>query len=78
MKRKKILRGKVVSNSSSKTIVVQVQRRFKHPIYSKFVTKTKKYHAHDENETANLDDVVYIQESRQFSKLKKWKLVEIK
>ena len=60
---------------TDKTIVVKVQRRFKHPIYSKFVNKSKKYHAHDEENKEKIGDVVTIIESRPHSKLKKWELV---
>ena len=71
---KRTLRGVVVSDKADKTIVVQVERRIKHPIYSKFVSTTKKYHAHDENNTAKAGDIVSIIESRAHSKLKKWEL----
>ena len=74
---KRTLRGEVISDSSEKSIVVKVERRFKHPIYSKFVTKSKKYHAHDEKNNAKKGDVVTIIESRPFSKLKKWELVKV-
>jgi len=72
---KRRLTGTVVSDKTDKTIVVTVERRVKHPIYSKFVNKSKKYHAHDENNTAKIGDVVTIIESRPHSKLKKWELV---
>lgn len=75
---KRTLSGLVVSDKADKTIVVQVQRRFKHPIYSKFVNKSKKYHAHDENNTAKAGDQVTIIESRAHSKLKKWELISVK
>lgn len=75
---KRTLNGVVVSNKTDKTIVVTVERRFKHPRYSKFMTKSKKYHAHDEANKANIGDVVTIIESRPFSKLKRWELVGIK
>ena len=71
---KRTLRGIVVSDKSDKTIVVKVERRFKHPVYSKFVNSTKKYHVHDEANTAKMDDVVTIIESRPHSKMKKWEL----
>lgn len=73
---KRKLKGTVVSDKSDKTVVVAVTRRFKHPIYSKFVNSTKKYHAHDEKNTAKVGDVVTIIESRAYSKLKKWELIE--
>ena len=72
---KRKLKGVVVSDKADKTIVVSVARRFKHPIYSKFVTKTKKYHAHDDANSAKAGDVVTIIESRHHSKLKKWELL---
>lgn len=75
---KKTLRGQVVSDKTDKTIVVNVQRRFKHPVYSKFVNSSKKYHAHDESNTAKVGDLVTIIESRPHSKLKKWELVSVK
>jgi len=75
---KRTLKGTVVSDKADKSIVVKVQRRFKHPIYSKFVNKTKKYHAHDEANTAKIGDVVTIIESRPHSKLKKWELIPAK
>ena len=71
---KRTLRGLVVSDAADKCIVVRVERRVKHPIYSKFVNKSKKYHAHDENNTAKKGDAVTIIESRPHSKLKKWEL----
>ncbi len=74
---KRRLKGTVVSDKSDKSIVVLVQRRFKHPIYSKFVTKSKKYHAHDSENKAKNGDTVTIIESRPFSKLKKWELVSV-
>lgn len=74
---KKKLKGTVVSASSTQTIVVQVKRRVKHPMYSKFVNKTKKYHAHDIDSTAKVGDTVTIIESRPYSKLKKWELVSV-
>lgn len=75
---KRTLKGIVVSDKAEKTIVVKVQRRFKHPIYSKFVNKTKKYHAHDDGNIAKIGDVVTIIESRPHSKLKKWELIPAK
>lgn len=74
---KRKLRGEVISDSGEKSIVVMVERRFKHPIYSKYVTKSKKYHAHDEKNNAKKGDTVTIIESRPFSKLKKWELVSV-
>jgi small subunit ribosomal protein S17 len=74
---KKKLEGIVVSNKSTKTIVVKVMKRSKHPLYSKFVYKTNKFHTHDELEKANIGDRVIIIESRPYSKLKKWELSKV-
>ena len=77
-KYKKSYTGLVVSDKTDKTIVVSVERKFKHPQYSKFIKKSKKYHAHDEANTAKAGDTVTIIESRPFSKLKRWELVSVK
>jgi small subunit ribosomal protein S17 len=69
--------GVVVSNKMDKTIVVLSKFKEKHPIYGKFVTKTKKYHAHDENNECNIGDTVLIMETRPLSKTKRWRLVNI-
>jgi small subunit ribosomal protein S17 len=69
--------GKVVSNKMQKTITVAVDRKVKHPIYGKFVNRTSKFKAHDEQNTAGIGDVVRIMETRPISKDKRWRLVEI-
>lgn len=69
--------GKVVSNKMDKSITVAVERRVKHAIYGKFVTKTTKFMAHDENNECNPGDLVRISETRPLSKNKRWRLVEI-
>jgi small subunit ribosomal protein S17 len=69
--------GKVLPSKMDKTVVVQVARRFPHPIYKKFVTKTKKYYAHDPQDNCTPGDVVRIVESRPLSKLKRWRVVNI-
>ena len=69
--------GVVFSNKMDKTITVAVKWKEKHPIYGKFVNKTKKYHAHDEKNDCNIGDTVRIMETRPLSKLKRWRLVEI-
>lgn len=69
--------GVVVSNKMEKSIVVAVKRKVKHPIYGKFVNKTKKLVAHDEENTCNEGDFVRIMETRPISKRKNWRLVEI-
>ena len=69
--------GVVTSNRMDKSIVVMVKRKVKHPIYGKFVNKSSKFMAHDEENTANQGDTVKISETRPISKNKKWRLVEI-
>ena len=69
--------GIVVSNKMEKTIVVQIESRFPHPIYSKTMVKTKKYLAHDETEQCNIGDEVLIQETIPLSKRKRWTLTKI-
>lgn len=69
--------GKVVSNRMTKSITIAVNRKVKHPIYGKFMTKTTKLHAHDEKNEAGIGDTVRIMETRPLSKLKRWRLVEI-
>jgi len=69
--------GVVTSNKMTKTIVVAVERKVKHPIYGKFIKKTTKFHAHDEKNEASIGDVVRIMETRPLSKTKRWRLVEI-
>jgi small subunit ribosomal protein S17 len=69
--------GIVTSNKMQKTIAVTTERRLRHPMYGKFVKKSKSYIAHDENNDAHIGDVVKIMETRPLSKLKRWRLVEI-
>lgn len=69
--------GTVMSNKCDKTITVRIERKEKHPIYHKYVKKTKKLHAHDENNQCAIGDIVRIMETRPLSKMKKWRLVEI-
>lgn len=74
--RKEII-GKVTSNKMQKSIVVSVERRMKHKKYHKFVKKTFKFYAHDENNESQVNDIVRIMETRPLSKSKRWRLVEI-
>ncbi len=69
---KRILQGLVVSDSGDKTVIVRVERRVMHPVYKKFVTRTKKYAAHDEDNKFHTGDAVQIEESRPISKRKSW------
>ena len=72
---KRILQGVVVSDKMDKTIVVQVERRVMHPIYKKFVRRTKKYAAHDEGNVHKVGETVRIQECRPISKRKRWEVI---
>ncbi|PKP68463.1 MAG: 30S ribosomal protein S17 [Alphaproteobacteria bacterium HGW-Alphaproteobacteria-5] len=72
---KRILQGVVVSDKNEKTVVVNVERRFKDPLLKKIVRRSKKYHAHDENKAAKLGDIVKIRECVPVSKLKRWEVI---
>lgn len=69
--------GVVSSNKMDKTIVVQVERKLKHPLYGKFLKKTSSFHAHDEKNECSIGDTVRIMETRPLSKTKRWRLVEV-
>ena len=69
--------GEVVSNKMDKMIVVAVKWKEKHPIYGKFVNKTRKFHAHDENNECGIGDIVRIMETRPLSKTVRWRLTQI-
>ena len=69
--------GEVTSNKMDKSITVAIKWKEKHPIYGKFVNKTKKYHAHDEKNECGIGDTVKIMETRPLSKTKRWRLVQI-
>ena len=73
----RMLMGKVVSNKMDKSIVVLTERRVKHALYGKFVSKSTKIHAHDENNKCSIGDIVTIRECRPMSKTKSWTLVEV-
>jgi small subunit ribosomal protein S17 len=75
-KRKTVV-GNVVSTKMQKTIVVEVERRKAHPLYRRVVRMTRKFYAHDEENTARVGDVVRLEETRPLSKLKRWKLQEV-
>ena len=74
---RKTRQGVVISDKMEKSIVVAAKFKEKHPLYGKFVQKTKKYHAHDENNEAHVGDTVLIMETRPLSKTKRWRLVSI-
>ena len=73
---KRILSGVVVSDKGDKTVVVKVERRFKHPLMQKIVRRSKRYHAHDEANAFKVGDLVRIEECRPISKLKSWRVVD--
>ncbi len=69
---KRVLQGVVTSDACDKTVIVRVERRVMHPVYKKFITRSKKYAAHDENNVHKAGDTVRIEESRPISKRKRW------
>ena len=75
--RRKTLTGVVMSDVNDKTVVIKVERRFPHPKYGKMVRKSKRFMAHDENNSCSMGDTVRIIESRPISKLKRWRVSEI-
>jgi len=77
IKVKRTLQGKVISNKMDKTIVVKVDRKVKHPLYGKYITRSTKIHAHDENNSCQIGDTVKIFESKPISKTKTWQMLEI-
>ena len=72
---KRMLQGVVVSDKQDKTVIVRVERRFTHPLLKKTVRRSKKYHAHDDNNEFWVGDTVWIEEHRPISKLKRWAVV---
>jgi small subunit ribosomal protein S17 len=72
---KKKLKGKVISDKNNKTIVVLVERKYQHPFFKKVVTNKKKYNAHDEKNKFKIGDTVHIEESKSYSKNKKFKVL---
>ncbi len=75
--RRKTQIGEVVSTKMQKTIVVEVQRKKKHPLYIRVIARSKKFYAHDEKGEARTGDIVRIEETRPLSKLKRWRLMEV-
>ena len=73
---KRVLTGTVVSDKTDKTVVVKVERKVKHPLYGKIIRRSKKYHAHDAENTFKEGETVRIEETAPISKLKSWKVVE--
>jgi small subunit ribosomal protein S17 len=73
---KRILVGTVTSDKTDKTVTVLVERKVKHPLYGKIIRRSKKYHAHDENNEYSVGDVVRIEETRPISKTKSWIVID--
>ena len=76
-KRTRVVTGRGVSNKMDKTITVLLERRVKHPVYGKYITRSSKIHAHDENNQCSIGDTVTVAETRPISKSKSWKLLEV-
>lgn len=74
---RRTLSGRVTSNKMDKTVTVLVERRIKHPLYGKFITRSKKYHAHDDDNQFSIGDSVLIEECRPISKTKNWKVIKL-
>jgi small subunit ribosomal protein S17 len=74
---RKVREGVVVSSGMQKTVVVAQKRRVPHPLYKRYITLTKKYYAHDENNECGVGDRIRIMETRPISKLKRWRLVSV-
>lgn len=72
---RRVLQGVVISDKMDKTVTVKVERRFKHPLYKKYIRKSKKYAAHDEGNEIKVGDVVKIRECRPLSKRKTWEII---
>lgn len=77
VKIKRSVTGVVVSDAMDKTIVVKVERKVKHPLYGKYITRSTKLHAHDPENQGNMGDTVTVEECRPYSKSKTWKLVSV-
>ena len=73
---KRVLIGTIVSDKGDKTVTVRVDRRVKHPLYGKIIRRSKKYHAHDEDNSIKAGETVRIEETRPISKLKTWKVLD--
>ncbi len=74
---RKVRVGEVVSNKMDKTVIVKVERKMLHPVFKKFVKRTKKFVAHDEGDKCQIGDTVEIMETRPLSKTKRWKVVSV-
>ncbi len=72
---RRVLQGRVTSDKTDKTVTVLIERRVMHPLYKKFITRSKKYHAHDEENRCKVGDLVRIRECRPISKTKRWEVI---
>ena len=72
---KRVLNGIICKANNKNTVVVEVERTFKHPMYKKYIKRSKKYHAHEETDALKVGDKVMIEETRPISKLKTWKVI---
>ena len=72
---KRVLNGVILNATNKNTVVVEVERTFKHPMYKKYIKRSKKYHAHDESDALKVGDKVYIEETKPVSKLKTWVVI---
>ena len=74
---RRVVRGHVTSDKMQKTVVVEVRRKVRHPLYEKYISRRTKLHAHDENNEARVGDTVEVMETRPLSKTKRWRVAEI-
>ena len=75
--KRRLVRGHVTSDKMQKTVVVEVRRKTKHPLYEKYISRRTKLHAHDENNEARIGDVVEVMQTRPMSAMKRWRLVRV-
>jgi small subunit ribosomal protein S17 len=74
---RKVMRGTVTSNKMQRTIVIEVMRKVRHPLYEKYLSRRTKLYAHDENNDAKIGDIVEVMQTRPLSKLKRWRLLRV-
>lgn len=75
---KRVMQGQIVSDKQDRTVIVKVERNYRHPVYGKFVRKSSRFYAHDPDNIGRMGDIVTIRECRPLSKLKRWELLEKK
>lgn len=74
---RKVMRGQVKSNKMQKTVVIEVSRKVRHPLYEKYISRRTKLYVHDENNEAKVGDIVEVMQTRPLSKLKRWRLIRV-